>query len=166
MGALCLFLTAACVFDYSKNKIPNYIILFIGILGMLENARRGWDEMVLYLAIAGLVMALLYPLFKLGCLGAGDVKLLGVTAGFLPIKKILIFLFVSMLIASVISLIKMLRSEMFWQRVSYFFAYLSDVVRRRALRLYRENLDDDRDANICLSGPILISILLYLGGVY
>jgi len=166
LGALCLFLTAACGYDYSKNKIPNYLILFIGILGVVESARQGREEVILYLVVAGLIMALLYPLFKIGCLGAGDVKLLGVTAGFLPIRKILVFLFVSMLIASVISLIKMLRSEMFWQRVSYFFAYLSDVVRRRALRLYRENLEDDADVSICLSGPILISILLYLGGVY
>ena len=166
MGALCLFLAAACGYDYSQNKIPNYIILFIGILGVLENIPQGFAGICLYLMIAGLVMALVYPLYKIGCLGAGDVKLLGMTAGFLPFKKILVFLFVSLLISSVISLIKMFRRDMFWERLRYLFAYFSDVLRKGYFKLYFEKQEERDGVSVCLSGPVFISILLYLGGAY
>lgn len=64
-------------------------------------------------------------------------KLLGVTAGYLPAEKILVFLFCSLLVAAMISLAKI------WKR---------DGKRRGGA--------------VCLSGPVLVSVLLFLGGVY
>ena len=49
------------------------------------------------------VIALLYPLFKISAVGAGDVKLLGAAAGYFPFEKIFLFAFVSLLIAAIIS---------------------------------------------------------------
>lgn len=109
------------------------------ILGMTI-AGIGWrmyDERapgaLWYLGQAVLVMAVLYPFFKTGGLGAGDVKLMGVTAGYLPAEKILGFLFCSLLVAALISLFKILRKA---------------------------------KGGVRLAGPVLVSILLFLGGVY
>ena len=136
--ALCVFLVAACGYDYKERRIPNYLILWMAITGVgwrLWNERAPW--LPGYLGQAMFVMAILYPFFKIRGLGAGDVKLLGVTAGYLPAEKILVFLFCSLLVAAMISLAKI------WKR---------DGKRRGGA--------------VCLSGPVLVSVLLFLGGVY
>nr|WP_321152570.1 A24 family peptidase [uncultured Acetatifactor sp.] len=134
MAALCVFLAAACGYDYRQRRIPNYVILGMTIAGI---GWRMYDERapgaLWYLGQAVLVMAVLYPFFKTGGLGAGDVKLIGVTAGYLPAEKILGFLFCSLLVAALISLFKILRKA---------------------------------KGGVRLAGPVLVSILLFLGGVY
>ena len=134
LAALCVFLAAACGYDYRQRRIPNYVILGMTIAGI---GWRMYDERapgaLWYLGQAVLVMAVLYPFFKTGGLGAGDVKLIGVTAGYLPEEKILGFLFCSLLVAALISLFKILRKA---------------------------------KGGVRLAGPVLVSILLFLGGVY
>ena len=134
LAALCVFLAAACGYDYRQRRIPNYVILGMTIAGI---GWRMYDERapgaLWYLGQAVLVMAVLYPFFKTGGLGAGDVKLIGVTAGYLPAEKILGFLFCSVLVAALISLFKILRKA---------------------------------KGGVRLAGPVLVSILLFLGGVY
>jgi len=167
LGALCVFLVAACGFDYRCNKIPNFLILVIAVVGALQQwVTGGLAEVLCYLGTAVLVAGMLYPLFKIGSLGAGDVKLLGVTAGYLPFKKIMVFLFISLLIAALISLVKMWKRNNFLERLRYLMAYLADVMRSGNFRLYLENEADKQAVGICLSGPVLLAVLLYCGGVY
>ena len=167
MGALCLFLAAACGYDYKNNRIPNCLVVVIGVFGAGRQLfREGVPGMLTYLGVAVLVMALMYPFYKIGGLGAGDVKLLGVTAGYLPFKKILVFLFVSLLFAALISVVKMWKKHNFGERLRYLLGYMADVMRSGSWKLYLENESDKQAVGICLSGPVLLSILLYLGGAY
>ncbi len=167
MSVLCVLLAAACCFDYRYRKIPNFLIIVMALVGAGWRFLQGgaW-EAASGAGAAVLVMCMLYPLFKVGAVGAGDVKLLGVTAGYLPFKKILVFLFLSLLIAAVGSLIKMLRKNYFLERMGYLLDYLKDVVKGRRFKLYLQNEQDRGAVGICLSGPVLISVLLYMGGIY
>ena len=138
LAALGVFLVAACSYDYRERRIPNYLILWMAIAGVGWRLWNGGTRGGLwYLGQAALVMAVLYPFFKIGGLGAGDVKLLGVAAGYLPAEKILGFLFCSLLVAAMISLVK-----------------------------FRKKGGKRQSRGVCLSGPILVSVLLFLGGVY
>ena len=167
MAALCVMLTAACWMDYRKKRIPNLLITAMFLYGMVWRFfREGAGGAAAFAAQAVAVICLFYVFFRLGALGAGDVKLFGVTAGFLPFKKILIFLFISLLIAAIISLIKLWKKKYFWERLQYFAGYLVDVWKSGRWRLYLESDEENSDLGICLSGPILFSLLLYLGGVY
>ena len=167
MAALCIMLTAACWMDYRKKRIPNFLIITMFLYGITWRFfREGVGGMASFAGQAVTVICLFYFLFRLGALGAGDIKLFGVTAGFLPFKKILIFLFVSLLIAAIISMIKLLKKKYFWERLQYFAGYLADVLKSGRWSLYFESGKENSDVGICLSGPILFSLLLYLGGVY
>ncbi len=138
MAVLCVFLATACGFDYHKRKIPNWLILImLGVGFWLRCMREGGSGGLAYLGAMLLVTAFLYPFFKIGALGAGDVKLFGVTAGYLPFEKILYFSFCSMLIAAVFSVCKV-------------------ICKKRG----KECL------TVCLSGPVLLGALLLWGGVY
>ena len=167
MAVLCVMLTAACWMDYRKKRIPNLLITAMFLHGMVWRFfREGTGGMAAFAGQTVTVICLFYFLFRLGALGAGDIKLFGVTAGYLPFKKILMFLFISLLIAAIISLIKLWKKNCFWERLRYFAGYVTDVWKSGRWRLYLEKGEENSDVGICLSGPILFSLLLYLGGVY
>ena len=167
MAALCVLLLAACYCDYRKKKIPNYLIVAMAFTGVvwhfLMAGVPGAAICVLQMVLIG---GILYPLFKIGAVGAGDVKLFGVTAGCLPFEKIFVFFFVSLLIAAMISLVKLWQYGNLSERLHYLMEYLADVWKSGSFRLYLENGVDSPDIRLCLSGPVLLGLLLYMGGVY
>lgn len=119
-----------------------------------------------YIKTDVIVLLLLYPLFKIGAIGAGDVKLFAVTAGYLSGKAVICFLTYSLLIAGLFSIIKLLKEQNGLERIYYSCSYMAEVLRTGKWRLYFRNAAEKRQAGICLSGPVFLSILLYLGGVY
>ena len=167
LAALCFLLLFACCFDYSRQRIPNLLLVGIMAIGLVEAFRGGGGRAVVFFLVRMAVVILtLYPFFRIGTVGAGDVKLLGVCAGYFPGDRILLFLFISMLLSAVFSLMKLWREKNAKERLAYLGEYLTDVIRTGNLRLYFENKKSFRAAGICLSGPILISALMCWGGVY
>lgn len=167
MAALCVLLTAACGYDYRKKRIPNYLIAIAIFVGAgWRFLSEGGGGIFLFTAEAVFIMCLLYPFFRIGAVGAGDVKLLGVTAGFLPFEKILMFLFFSMLIAVIFSMIRFFKQRDAKERLEYLLGYLAGIALSGRLWLYMEDAEERRRTGICLSGPIFLSLLLYLGGAY
>lgn len=167
MAVLCASLGVVCFFDYRRRKIPNLLvaaILAIGIgRGILENGVKGVG---VYLFLAMVVLFLLYPLFRIGGLGAGDVKLLSVCAGYFSANKVLYFLFFSMLISAVISVIHLCREQNLWDRMRYFCEYAAAVAKSGKWQLYLPQKGEQKLSGVCMSGPILCSVLLGIGGVY
>lgn len=166
LAVLCLLLTAACGFDYRIKKIPNALVVSAVFAGFLFRFQRdGAGGLLLYLLGAMLITAILYPLYIIGGIGAGDVKLLGAAAGYFPFERIFLFSFVSLLIAAIISLVKLLVNKNFRERLGVFFGYMKKSAGTGALCPYPAAAEREK-AGVCLSGPILLSLLLYFGGVY
>ena len=136
------------------------------LIGLWQKWRWASGTGVTYVLSILLMIFLLYPFFKLGALGAGDVKLLGICAGFLQYDKILQFLFFSLLPAAIFSVIKLIREQSVRERLAYLGAYLMDVVRNGEWSLYIENEREARRTGIALAGPVLVSVFLHMGGVY
>ena len=167
LAVLCLLLITACGFDYCKRKIPNGLAAAVVLAGIAFRFRRdGPGGVMLYLGEAAAVTALLYSFFKIGVVGAGDVKLLSAVAGYLPFKKIFLFSFVSLLIAAIISLIKLLINKNFRERLRVFCGYLEEIAEKGTLLPYPAAGKEKKSVSVCLSGPVLLSLLFYLGGVY
>ncbi len=166
MVILCTFLAVVCIFDYSRGRIPNLLVLLTAAAGVGRGyLETGPGGVLQFLACAGGVMLLLYPFFRIGMLGAGDVKLLGVSAGYFPVKEIFYFLFFSMLIAAVFSIFQVIRERNAAERLQYFCEYCADVIRTGSWKLYFSG-GGRIFAGVCLSGPVLCSALLHWGGVY
>lgn len=167
MVLLCVGLIIACYFDYKRSRIPNWLVislLLAGIGGKLlgEGVAGG-----IFFCWRGIfVMVFMYPLFKIGALGAGDIKLYGVCAGYLSRDRFLYFLFVSLLVAAIFSLIKLIRESNVIERVTYLCQYVAEVARTGAFGLYMENERERKRCGICMAGPILLSVFLYIGGIY
>ena len=61
---------------------------------------------------------------------------------------------------------KMMRKGYFLERMGYLLDYVRDVARSGRFKLYLQNEQDRGAVGICLSGPVLVSVLMYMGGVY
>lgn len=135
--------------------------------GMIVRCRgSGIGGAAAFLAGALPVMVFLYPFFKIGALGAGDIKLFGVTAGFLPLQKIWVFSFVSLLIAALFSLVKLIRKKCFRERLRVFFFYLKDIAESGSVSPYPLSGEERKKFTIPLAGSVALSVLLFLGGAY
>ena len=117
-------------------------------------------------ASALLTTILLYFVFWIGAIGAGDVKMLGVCAGFFPWNKVLYFLFFALMIAAVIALFKMYLERNMKDRLYYLGEYLWDVFRCGRWKLYFAGEREGAGAGICMAGPVFCSALMYMGGMY
>lgn len=167
MAALCILLLVACLTDYLWAKIPNWLILLIVLAGLVSRCVvLGGYGLWLYTKGCILIVLSMYPLFKVGTVGAGDVKLFAAVAGYLSGKVIFYFLFFSLLIAAFFSVIKIMKEHSGIQRLCYFCTYLMQVIRDGEWQLYFTDRTEQKNAGICLSGPILLSVLLHIGGVY
>lgn len=165
MGVLCVILIFACLYDYRQGRIPNVLFLPALAAGCIWGGMSGRGAAG-YLLPGAVVLAALYPLFRIGVIGAGDVKLLSVCVGYFPHQKILYFLFFSLLISAIISVFKICKQKNLKERIAYLWEYAAAVAVSGHWRLYFCKDTDRRSAGICLSGPILCSMLLYWGGVY
>lgn len=167
MIGLLLGLFVACIYDYRQKRIPNWLIFLLLMWGCVNAWGYGGVFYLLeYVCMAALVVFIFFPLFRLGMFGAGDVKLLGVCAPFFPSDKILEFLFSTMAISAVLSIIKMLVLKNYKERFFYFCQYVLDCVEAKRWKPYFKEPERKKGTFICIAGPVFISVLLYWGGFY
>ena len=164
---MCVLLAVACGFDYKTHRIPNGLIVCCLLSGMgyriVADGGRGILE---YLVSTLVVTMLFYFFFWIGAVGAGDVKILGVCAGFFPWNKVIYFLFFALVIAAVLALGKMYRERNLRERLYYLGEYLWDVLRCGRWKLYFAGEREETKAGICMAGPVFCSALMYMGGMY
>ncbi len=100
--SLFLFLSLAVWEDYHTQKISNFLILSAFICAILDQFRQNrFHGIVFSLFGAGFLILILFPLYLCSALGAGDIKLLGVTSVFLSWRLTLTAFFVSIYLSLV-----------------------------------------------------------------
>mgnify|MGYP003402813339 FL=1 len=176
---LLLILLAAVYTDYGHGKIPNWIIVF-GILSGLFTSfiKGGYISLLEGLGAMILPVLLLYPVFVIGGIGAGDLKLFSVVGSFLGFRGVLISLIIAFFIGSIISIVKMIRFHNFKERIYYFFSYMADVLLKGKWKLYETELKESSENNlfqkistdfpkykIHFALPIFLGVITYIGGI-
>lgn len=163
MVFLCLFLSLICFFDYSQRRIPNIFVFLLFLTGIVEGyLQNGFAAIGEYLWKAGFIFLFLYLFFRIGALGAGDVKLLCAVSGYIPAEKLLPFLLLSFCLAAVFALFAMVYQKKLvfcWRR---FTDYLRTCLKAGTILSYPK----DQMLEVIMSGPILLSSVLFLGGVF
>ncbi len=179
MLVLLLILMAAVYTDYRQNRIPNWIIIFGVSSGLLISLIHGGIGMLCE-GLFGMLLPviILYPIFMIGGLGAGDLKLFAVAGSYLGIKGITISFVIAFVIGAIISLVKMMCFHNFKERIYYFFSYMVDLFLRGKWRLYEMtdgqapyedgSVDESSDFpkhKIHFALPIFLGVIVYVGGV-
>lgn len=167
MAALCILLLLVCLTDYSTTKIPNVLIAAIGFWGLIYQFQISQGTGIKwYLLIGGLVFIVLYLAYKIGALGAGDVKLFTVMAGFFQSQAVLYFFLYSFLFATALSIVKMLKEHSGKERFFYLCDYIFEVIKTGKWSMYFQDNIDKSSMGIRLSGPAFVGLLLHMAGAY
>lgn len=168
---LILLLIAAVIMDYKYDRIPNVIIVFGLATGLFFRFREtGWHGIFSAGVVILISFCILYPLFCIGGIGAGDVKMLLMTGSFVSVDKQLHVMMFSFIIGALLSIEKMISEDNFKERMQYLFSYLMDVLRTGQWKLYGENPGMDshkyKSNKIHFALPIFLSVMLGLGGIF
>ena len=112
----------------------------------------------------GIIIAILYPFYMLGVLGAGDVKLCCMCTAFLEGTDCPGVFFVSLFLAAAAGFGKMLFLGNIRERIFYFLSYAADVARLGRPKPYwtEENSHLKAEASLRLAGPLLMGVLLQI----
>lgn len=116
---------------------------------------------------AGTIFAALYLFYRIGVLGAGDVKLYCMSAVFLDSTDFIPFFAAGFCLAAAGSLLKLLYQKSARERLCYFCSYVADIVRLGRFKLYWEdsNAGMKKKASLHMAGPMLAGLLFHMCGL-
>ena len=151
----------ALAFDIRRGKIPN-LLTFSGLTAGLLAAALGWGTVSLPACLAGICLPflVLWPLFVLRMMGAGDIKLLmalGAVAGYPGIARLFLW---SVISGSVIALVRMFLAKSFGSRLGRFGAYVREALSQGRLAPYPGRAD--REARLPFAVPVFAGTVIYI----
>lgn len=161
-------LLLAALADLKTDRIPNGFVLLGIVIGVLGSLWHGLD--IIHTVVSMLLaFLLLYPLFKIGAMGAGDIKVFMMIGSFVEVRELMVIIIISFVIGAAGSIIKLLSEHNGRERMYYFLSYISDVARTRQWKIYGEHMVQDykqyRRNKIHFTVPVLFSVALRIGGV-
>ena len=165
---LLLLLLLAALADLKTDRVPNGFIAAGIVTGLTCSHLSGPG---LFCSAASMLLAflLMYPLFKIGTLGAGDIKVLIMTGCFLAVREFLTVLAAAFAGGALLSIVKLLAERNGKERMFYLLSYVSDVIRSGHWKLYGENLKQDENVycrnKIHFTIPVLFGAALKIGGL-
>lgn len=159
----------AVFIDLKEHRIPNIIVVFLLVfqigtdISSFLTTGSGpdlYDLAVRYLSIF-LITIFLSLFFSIGAIGAGDLKLIAVTA--LGFSNPEIFMAVTFAIAAVLSLLQMIRNHNFGARIKYLISYLNNASATGDMRYLPEKTDvkERKKWSVHLSVPVLITAVIF-----
>lgn len=156
--------------DVCFDKIYNEWICLAVMTGLSYSIGKGGINGLIWAVVSMTIpVMLLYPLFMINSLGAGDIKLLASVGCFLTVKETVVCLGISFFIGAVFSLLKMIAERNFLLRMWYLLDYVRDVARSGEWKLYEEVKKEDnrgrKKDKIHFALPVLLGVMFYKGGI-
>lgn len=166
MGILIGVFCVALFMDWQFYRIPNICIVAGMAAGLiLTGVSYPITELVTLLGTVTVVFLFLYPFYLLGALGAGDIKLFMMTACYVRGEQLMCYLLVSMILAALMSIFKMILYTESRARLFYLGRYVRKVILTGVIDTYQVD-KTQRKSMIRLSIPAFISLLFMCAGIY
>ena len=125
MACLVCLLLLAVIMDLRSYKISNHLILTGIITGILFDVYEyGRTGIRLWLPGILLPVILLFPLFIIKVLGAGDIKLFSVIGSFYGTSYVLKSIAAAFILGAVMSLIYLIKYRLVFYRFRHLFNYI------------------------------------------
>lgn len=138
MLLLFLLLIMAAVQDLRSGKISNRLIaigLVIGFWVQLTEYQM-WG-IYYYLRNISVPIILLYLLFQMRVLGAGDIKLFSMIGSILTLRELLTGIVYSFMFAGMGAVLFLLADKKRWFRLQYAGRFLWEVLKTKQLKAYQ-----------------------------
>ena len=125
-------LIVAAVIDGMKLKVPNWITFPMIILGWIYSAAfspyAGWEGLMFSLVGTAVGLALLLPLYAIGGMGAGDVKLLAGVGAWVWGTVTLYAFVVSAVVGGIIAILMVLFRRKWNKHQSQFWMICNEIL--------------------------------------
>lgn len=169
MGILIGVFIVVIFMDWKYYRIPN-VCVAVGVVSGLTMTWNAHSVSGLAQAAtsAAAVFLVFYPVYLIGAFGAGDVKLFMMTACYTPsmgTDGFARYMLVTMAIAALGALAKMIAYRESRERVFYLARYLRKAAVTGAVDAYHIDTSQRRCV-VRLSFPAFLSLLLMCAGVY
>ena len=169
MGILIGVFCAAIFMDWLHYRIPNVCII-VGIAAgfIMTYVSYSISGLLQAIGIASVIFLAFYPFYLLGALGAGDVKLfmmVGCYSCYMGTDGIIHYMLITMTIAAVISVIKMIIYAESRERLIYLVQYLRKAAMTGVVDTYQVD-KTQKQCVVRLSIPAFFSLILMCVGVY
>lgn len=156
MWMVYVLVLIACGMDIKQKRISNRLIVTGLCIAIVRRCvQKGIFGIVEVLCLSSFPIFILYLLFLIGILGAGDIKLFSLIGGFLNFKQLVMCMIYAFFVAGVVSFGKLL-----WhgnlkiglqQGIYYLFQILGGE--KKAYQSTRK-----KEHTICFSIPVLIGL--------
>lgn len=134
MNCLIFLLLLAIHMDIVSYKVKNHLILSGVILGlMIQLYEVGWFGIVVWLCGVIAPIILLFPLFLIKGLGAGDIKLFSVIGGFYGVSFVLKSIITAFIVAAIISIIYLIKYNQVFNRLQHLVNYIQTMFKANYL---------------------------------
>ena len=158
-----IFVTIAFFFDIRTYRIPNKLMI-AGVLcgAVLQVISKGAAGILCFAGGAMLPLLTLFPLYMFRMIGAGDIKLLSLSGGFLSLAGSLKYMVFALVISGIFATTIIISSGSFIERMNYFTSYITSYLHGDRKTYIRYG---NRPENFHLSVPVLICAVLAAGNV-
>lgn len=159
-----LLLTAA-VTDLRSGRISNRLICLGLIAGLiLQIWESGWSGSIRFVIQVLFPVIVLFLLFLMRALGAGDIKLFSVICSCIGLKGFVEVVKFSFLAGAVCSILVLIRNKNLFYRMVYFSDYVRTALFTKSIAKY-DYKSDGKQNFIHFSVSIFVGYVVYLGGL-
>ena len=161
---LCV-ITGICAFtDIKERKIKN-CWLGAAVLGafFFMAVRGNWQVVMDGLTVMVLIFAILFPLYLLRMMGAGDVKLLCVAGLYIGWKETFVFFVGTGLLCIILTLWKLIYYQNMRKRLLYLWNYIRCLYLSKSPGKY--GIPENKQETIGLAVPIFCGVVIWFFAV-
>ncbi len=153
----------AVVMDVRTGRISNRLICLGMAAGFFSQIwESGYRGLILSVIQIFFPVIVLFLLFLMHALGAGDIKLFSMIGSIWNLKVLCWCMVCSFVTGAVISLIKLLYQKNLFPRLIYFFQYMKKCRRAKSILIYREQSEGNQNI-IHFSISILTGFCITMG---
>ena len=164
---LLIVLGLSVICDIKYQKIPNKLVLFGFFIGIIHLCIYDSPKNILIkIPIILFIILSFYPLFKIGVIGAGDIKLYGILPLFFSNISSIKIILLSILLSAILALFKMLYLHIIVSRFQYFHSYLQLCFTNQKVYPYYFNENKTKNSTIPLTASIFIICIIKIGRIY
>lgn len=153
-------------YDIKEHRVPNGLVLggmcLAFVMRFLEMGAEGFGKGIVTMLLP---FGLLFPVYVLGMIGAGDIKIFCMFSVLLDWEQVLYMIFYACVLGGIWSLVHMIRNKSLARRFQYLKDYVTGMGITKNIRKYYSPEQGYEDT-IAFALPIGLSYVLHLGGMY
>lgn len=170
MYSLLIFLLLAVYHDLKSYKIKNYLIVIGVLTGLIINLiELGLVANYSFLLATIIPIIILFPLFIIKAMGAGDIKLFSIIGSYLGVYPIIKIIIISFFVGGIMSIIYLIRTKSFIKRFVHMKSYITNLIRYDQISIktmkkdpYYQKERDGREGVIHFSLAIFAAFIIYI----